>query len=284
MSGIGDPTAPTVISLPERVPHLLRDLVHERVGIYFDNDRFDLMIDKLEPRARALGCSSYLDYYYILKYNEHGLAEWRRLMDAFSVQETYFWREFDQVRLLIDRIVPRWFAATTRPLRIWSAACASGEEPFSIAMALRDSIWAHHPIEIIASDSSEAALAKAAAGRFRERSFRSLPPDVRERHFRRDGDDWVLDPAIVRSVRFHWANLVDLDGFVETAAVDIIFCRNVFIYFSPNSIRQVVGAFAKRIPQDGSLFIGASESLLKLTNQFDLENVNGAFVYTRNHN
>ncbi|HVU16596.1 MAG TPA: CheR family methyltransferase [Candidatus Didemnitutus sp.] len=282
MSELGNSPAPAVISLQDPVPQLLRDLVHERLGLFFDADRLDLMIEKIEPRARALNCPSYLDYYYILKYDEKGADEWRRLMDAFSVQETYFWREFDQIRVLIDRVVPQWFARHSRPLRIWSAACASGEEPYTIAMALRDSMWSFHPVEIIASDSSELALERARSGRFRERSFRSLPIEVRERYFRRDGDERVLDPAITSAVKFHWANLMDLAAFAETATIDVIFCRNVFIYFSPASIRRVTDAFAERLLPGHTLFIGASESLLKLTNQFDLENINGAFAYVRN--
>src|SRR5690606_27489108 len=129
------------------------------------------------PRAIQRGCQTYLDYYYILKYDENADGEWRRVMDAFSVQETYFWREVDQVQSLVEHVVPAWFKRTTEPLRIWSAACATGEEPYSIAMALHEGGWDGHPIEIIASDGSEAALAKARSGVCRDRSFRSLPPD-----------------------------------------------------------------------------------------------------------
>src|SRR4051794_26516374 len=138
---------------PEPIPRLLRDLVHERTGIYFESDRFDTLLEKLQPRLTASGCRSYLDYYYILKYEENGPDEWRRVMDAFSVQETYFWREMDQVRALVDVVVPQWFANHTTPLRIWSAACATGEEPYTIAIALQDAGWGDRPIEIVASDA-----------------------------------------------------------------------------------------------------------------------------------
>src|SRR5690606_17925333 len=150
---------------------------------YFETDRFDTMLDKLRDRAVALGCRSYLDYYYMLKYEEHGPDEWLRVMDAFSVQETYFWRELAQIRALVDHVVPAWFGRCSRPLDIWSAACATGEEPYSIAIALREAGWSHHPITIHASDASEAALEKARAGVYRERSFRALPPDLRALYF-----------------------------------------------------------------------------------------------------
>src|SRR3954470_22451846 len=95
------PTDSSSLPAPEPVPQLLRDLIHERTGVYFEADRFDIFLGKLLPRAQEHGCASFLDYYYILKYEEKGPPEWRRVMDTFSVQETYFWREFDQVEALV---------------------------------------------------------------------------------------------------------------------------------------------------------------------------------------
>ena len=179
------------------IPKLLRDLVHERSGIYFDDDRLELMLEKLEPRAVALNCWSFLDYYYILKYDEKGSEEWRRVMDVFSVQETYFWRELDQIRVLVDKLVPAWFAKTSQPLRIWSAACATGEEPYSIAIALREAGWGDRPIQIFASDASDAALVKARAGLYRERSFRSLPEALKQKYFEPRGEFFSCGPKSV---------------------------------------------------------------------------------------
>lgn len=275
------PGDPTPLLAPEPVPRLLRDLVHERTGLYFETGRLDTMLDKLQPRVLAHRCNSYLEYYYILKYGDDAAAEWRRVMDAFSVQETYFWREVDQIHALVDRVVPEWFKRSDRPLRIWSAACATGEEPYSIAMALQEAGWGSHPIEIHASDASEAALAKAQTGVYRERSFRSLPSALRAKYFepQREGDR--LRREIVTRVTFRWANLLNPPDYATLDHVQVIFCRNVFIYFSAEAISRVVAEFARRMPEGGHLFIGASESLLKLTEQFDLEDVRGAFVYRR---
>src|SRR5579871_1502855 len=146
--------APSPIGIPDSVPRLLRDLVHDTTGIFFETDKVDLMLEKIEPRVRERGCRSFLDYFYILKYDADNGEEWRRLIEAFSVQETYFWREYDQIAALVDHIVPEWFKGSTKPLRIWSAACASGEEPYSIAMALKEAGWDHLPIEILASDAN----------------------------------------------------------------------------------------------------------------------------------
>lgn len=260
---------------------LLRDLVQEKTGVFFEDERLELMVDKLQERLPASGCQSYLDYFYLLKYDEKGAAEWRRVMDAFSVQETYFWREADQIKAVVDHLVPAWFKKNATPLHIWSAACASGEEPYSLAIALMEGGWGHHPITIHASDGSEAALTKARQGIFRERSFRTLPQELRERYFTPQPTGAALRADIMARVTFRWANLADPATFADLPQAQVIFCRNVFIYFSNAAIIRTVDAFARQMPSEGSLFIGSSESLLKLTTKFDLQEVGNAFVYVR---
>src|SRR5262245_27821263 len=115
---------------------LLRDLIAERTGIHFDQDSVDLMVDKLSTLMSERGVDSPTDYYYILKYDVAATAEWSNLANALSVRETYFWREIDQIRALVDVLVPQLTKTFPEPLRIWSAACASGDEPVTIAMAL----------------------------------------------------------------------------------------------------------------------------------------------------
>lgn len=265
----------------EPVLLLLRDLVHERTAVYFEDDRLDLLVDKLRERVQATGSQSLLDYYYLLKYDPQGTEEWRRVLDAVSVQETYFWREVDQVRALVDHVVPGWFRAHMTPLRIWSAACATGEEPLSIAMALIEAGWGNHPIEIHAVDASETALTKARAGIYRDRAFRALPVALRDRYFEARPEGFAIRPEIHRRISFTWANLAEPSTYENLPQPAVIFCRNVFIYFSAASITRVTDAFARRLPPRGHLFIGSSESLLKLTQRFDLHELGGAFVYLR---
>jgi len=269
------------VAVPPGTPLLLRDLIHERIGIYFEPAQFDLMLDKLQDRALAHRCASFLDYYYILKYAEHGPDEWLRIVDAFSVQETYFWREVGQIRALVDVIVPEWFARGKRPLRIWSAACASGEEPTTIAIALAEAGWGRHPIQIRASDGSEAALAKAAAGVYRERSFRTLAPELRARYFEPGPDGSRLRKSMLMPISYQRANLVVPEEVAGLAAAEVVFCRNVFIYFSPDAIRRTVSSFAGAMPPGSRLFVGASESLMRLTSDFEIGQLGEAFVYTR---
>ncbi len=262
---------------------LLRDLIHDRTGLFYENSKCELLTDKLSPLVIERGFTSFLDYYYLLKYDEEAEQEWRRVMDALSVQETYFWREFDQIRALVEIIVPQYFSSpTTQPLKIWSAACATGEEPLSIAMALNEAGWfARAPIEIYATDASRAAIERARRGIFRERSFRNLPVQLREKYFSQENGGAKIASAIHRRINWASANLINPAEITGFAAAQIIFCRNVFIYFSANAIRQTVNLFARRMLKPGYLFVGSSESLLRATNEFQIQEVGGAFTYVK---
>lgn len=266
---------------PVGVPALLSAIVHERTGIFFEPERTDVLLEKLEPLAQERGCASFLDYYYLLKYEENGQEDWERVLDALSVQETYFWREMAQIHALVNMLVPEWFARTPLPLRIWCAACASGEEAFSIVMALEEAGWGQYPIEIEATDGSSSALEKARGTVFRERSFRALAPGLQQKYFSPAPGGWKLHGEIANKVRFRRANLLAPEEVACSARVPVIFCRNVFIYFSPHAIRQTLATFAARMPLGGHLFVGASESLMRLTTDFQLKEIADAFVYVR---
>lgn len=262
---------------------LLRDLIHERLGLYYDNGKGDLLTDKLSPLVIECGFNSFLDYYYLLKYDAEGEEEWKRVADALSVQETFFWREMDQVRAVVDQIVPEYFArGAARPLRIWSAACATGEEPLSIAMALAEKHWFERaPIEIYATDASRTAIEKARRGLYRERSFRVLPPHLRERYFSQDQRSWRVAPELHAKIRWATANLLS-DGDVGVMGlVPIIFCRNVFIYFSEEAIRKTVRGFVARMTRPGYLCVGTSESLLRMTTDLQFQEIGNAFIYVK---
>jgi len=199
------------------------------------------------------------------------------------VQETYFWREIDQVRALVQTLVPQWHARNANsPLRIWSAACATGEEPLTIAIALNEAGWFERvPIEILASDASSKAIERAGQGVYKQRAFRNLPPQLRERYFVPQGSGWGVTSDIHSRVKWGIANLIEESQIAPLASADFIFCRNVFIYFSQSAIGRVVRSFSRFIRSPGYLFVGAAESLLRLTTDFTLTEIDDAFVYMR---
>jgi chemotaxis protein methyltransferase CheR len=264
---------------------LIRDLINERTGIHFDEDSLDLMINKLSDLMSERDIDSPTDYYYFLKYDGEANTEWVNLVNAITVRETYFWREMDQIQALVSVLVPKLCAGFREPLRIWSAACASGEEPVTIAMALDKEGWFdRHPIEIYASDMSPAALCAAERGIYRDRAFRNLPPELRRRYFKPVSEGWELDPNLRRRIVWRRANLLNRAEFEDLARSRVILCRNVFIYFTEVTIRRVVKVYEECMLEPGYLFVGAAESLLKFSTRFGLEEIGGAFVYVKGRN
>ena len=273
------------LRIPERTLELLRDLIAQHVGIHYDEGRLDILRDRILPLAIERGFDSLLDYYYLLKYDTAAGTEWPRVMDALSVQETYFWREADHFKALASAIVPRLIERQRRTIRIWSVPCASGEEPLSIAMALTEAgSFDDAHIEIHASDASEAALAKARGRRYGRRAFRQLPDAMREKYFTREAgkEEWTVKPDLFARVN-SWTrvNIVNPLEMSALASCDVIFCRNLFIYFTPACVREVALNFARFMPSPGHLCVGAAESLLKSGAGFDLQEIGGAYVYVK---
>ena len=269
------------LGLSGGVTQVLRDLIHQRLGLFYDATQFDHVADRLAPLVVGRGFGSFMDYYYFLKYSEdHG--EWSRVMDALAVQETYFWREIDQLRAVVDYVIPQLARRDEGTLRIWSVPCATGEEPLTLAMLLDDAGWFERlPIELRASDASPEAIGRAQQGSYGQRSFRALPPPMREKYFVASDKQWTVVSDLHRRISYDVVNLVAEDEVRRHASARIIFCRNVFIYFSEESIRRAMAVFERSMPVPGYLCVGASESLLRRTATFELQDIGGAFMYVK---
>ena len=279
------PFSPENLGVSEAGLPLLRELIHQQTGLFYENGRSELLSDRLAPLVLARGFRSYLDFYYQLKFDDQfSGSAWRDVMNALSVQETYFWRESDQLRALTCHVLPELVRAVPgTPIRIWSIPCATGEEPLSIAMALDEAGWFDRArIEIYASDGSTAAIDRARAGLYRERSFRALPAHLRDKYFELQGTTWSPRASLKRRIT-SWSvvNLMAPGEVLPYAASQIVFCRNAFIYFSKESVKQAVKTFEVAMPVPGYLFVGASESLTRVSDRFVLEDFDRAFVYTK---
>jgi chemotaxis protein methyltransferase CheR len=263
---------------------LLRDLIVERTGMLFDDAKRAALADKLSELVGSNGISSFLDYYYLLRYDGKAEQHWTALMNRLSVPETYFWRQAEQIRVVATIIAPTHFAAhPDRPLRVWSAACCTGEEPISIAMALDQvGLLGRYPIEIDATDGSATMIERAKQAVYAERSFRQLPSALRERYFEPCGADrWRASRSLTRHIRWGVANLASRSEIERFAGADVILCRNVFIYFADDAIKKVVRVFSERMPPDGCLFLGAAESLMRLGVDLELVEIGPAFGYVK---
>lgn len=274
----------TLPSFSENSLNLLMDLIHQRTGHSFENSKWDRLVDKLTPLVVERGFNSFLDYYYLLKYDPQAEPEWRRVESALAVNESYFWREFDQIRAVAEILAPEFIKNRPgQPLRIWHAGCATGEEPYTMAIALEEAgCYRAGDIELFGSDFNDQALALARAALFRQRSFRAVPAEILERYFLPgpSGQMRLVD-SIRNRVKFTRINLVDEAGVAQMRNMDIIFCRNVFIYFSNTAIHQTVSYLHRSLKEPGYLFVAAAESLLKITTLFELGEVGSAFVYKK---
>jgi chemotaxis protein methyltransferase CheR len=267
------------LDLTPSVFAILSSLIEERAGLHYEPRDRDLLGEKASVRAREAGFESLLDYYYYLRYDPGGEHELLELVETLVVPETYFFREWPAIQVLVDAYIAPWCRAGRRP-RIWSAACATGEEPLSLAMLL-DARGLLDTNELWATDISARALAKGQRGRFGKRAIRQVPePQLVDRYLRADGDGYTVSSRLIDAIHWQPANLLVDDG-TPPGVFDVILCRNVLIYFSDHTVRAVLQRLARTLTDDGVLLVGISESLLRYGGGFAPEERGGAFFYRK---
>jgi chemotaxis protein methyltransferase CheR len=266
-------------ALSPQVFTILSALIEERTGIHYGLDDRALLAEKLEPRALERGFDSLLDYYYFLRYDPGAAAEFAVLVDALVVNETYFFRERAALDVIAGSFVPALVQAGLRP-RIWCAACATGEEPLTLAMLL-DAAGLLDAVSLVASDISSRALAHAREGMYFRRALRALPAEAAGRWLLPVGNGMRVEPRIARAVDFRRVNLVDRAEVARLGRFDVVLCRNVLIYFSDSTVESVVATLASALRANGRLVVGASESLLRFESGLVCEERSGAFFYRK---
>ena len=272
------------LELPDDVFRLLRDAIYKRSGIWFSENSKYLLQKRLSPRARELNFESFQKYYYFLQYDPRADAEFDEIYDVVTTKETYFFREASQLTAFAQEIVPDILSQKgVRKVRVWSAGCSTGEEAYSIAITLQEArLFERAEFDIFASDISQQVLVKARRGQYREAAFRATDPNVRDKYFIR-GDDgsWQISDEIRNRVSFGRVNLYDQPRVSLLGAIDVIFCRNVIIYFDDASKRSVIHSFYQRLIDGGYLLLGHSESLISLSTQFKLRHLKNDMVYQK---
>jgi chemotaxis protein methyltransferase CheR len=256
-----------MVELGDREFRAFRDLIRAATGIKLEDNKRGLVENRLSRRLTALALPDFAAY---LRYLDgHFGEEQQDLINAITTNKTSFFREAQHFRLLKDAVFP---AHAGRPLRIWSAGCSTGEEPYTLAMTALEAGLGPPDVQIVASDIDTEVLAIAQAGIYGEEKLEGLEETRRRRFFLRgrgrDGGKWKVKPELSRLVHFRQVNLtqdtLDLDG-----TFDVIFCRNVVIYFDKETQRRLFDRFADKLATGGYLFIGHSESLLGLTDRFE---------------
>jgi chemotaxis protein methyltransferase CheR len=272
------------LDLPDDVFRLMRDQIYKRTGMWFADTSKYLLQKRLSPRARELNFESFQKYFYFLQYDPRAEAEFDQIYDLVTTNETYFFREPAQLAAFADEIVPEILERkSVKKIRIWSAGCSSGEEPYSIAMLLAEAgYYERAAFEIFASDINQQVLAKARRGHYRESAFRATDGPLRDKYFTRNEDgSWHIHDDIRNRVSFGRLNLYDEPRVSLLGHLDVIFCRNVIIYFDDLSKKVVVSNFFNRLTDNGYLLLGHSESLISLSTQFKLRHLKNDMVYQK---
>jgi chemotaxis protein methyltransferase CheR len=274
-------------ALSEQEFRLLRDFIHERFGIYFEDNQRGSLRGRLVGRLASLDLESFEEYYQYLRFGPQRAEELARMVSHLTNNETYFYREAPQLHVFAEHILrqikERKAADGSRTLRILSAGCSSGEEAHTIAMIVYDSgqfFWSWE-VQIIGMDVDQAALEKARRGVYFHNSFRSLNPSLAERHFVKQVSGAAVKEQLRRLVHIRSGNIVDPASYEGLAGLDAIFCRNVLIYFSDAMILKAVRLFYEALAPGGFLFLGHAESLSRITDLLTPIRFQGAMVYQK---
>jgi len=257
-----------------------REAITQHLGLRFEDTKLSELAEALSTRMKASSCSK-VDAY--LSYLAASREEQRALASHLTVPETFFFRMPDHFRALEEAVVPKFLNTNSHRIRILSAGCASGEEAYSVAMLMHDCADLRmNAVTIRGVDINPAVIAKARQGRYTEWSLRETPPEMRNRHFHKHGRQIQVNDDIREMVSFEEGNLMDPGArFWEKESCDVIFLRNVLMYFSPEAIREVVGRVAECLVPGGYFFMGSAETLRGLSHEFHLCQTHGAFYYRR---
>jgi len=265
---------------------LFQDYLVMHSGLHFDQRNVKILERGLQRRMRAIGAKDYRDYHrYLDKYGD-SRQEMKKLLGLLTVGETYFFRYLAHFEALVQQVIPERIARNRerRSLRIWTAGCSTGEEPYTLAMVLCEHFpqLADWDVQILATDINKRALRRAREGVYGPRALRVTDPHYRDKYFQRVGSSYVVDARIRDMVRLAYLNL-QTGHFPATgngtAGVDILFCRNVMIYFRLATTRRIVEKFAECLSPGGYLFLGHAETLINISERFHRLQQAGGFYY-----
>jgi chemotaxis protein methyltransferase CheR len=274
------------IALKDEEFRLLSSFIYDYAGLYFDDSNRFLLESRLQNRLREHHFDSFLKYYHYLLFHQDRVSELYALLDVITTNETYFYREKNQLDALAEEILPELAKRNigAKRLRIWSAGCSTGEEPYTLAILVResglfDSSW---KVDIMGTDISQRVLRTARKAVYSQSSFRTMDDGFVDRYFTRTQDGkYSLDESIKSMVHFGHMNLMDEKMMGIIGDCDVIMCRNVIIYFDGNAKARVVNSFFRKLVPEGYLLLGHSESLMNITTVFKLRHLTKVMVYQR---
>ncbi len=264
----------------------LRKIIYDRAGIHFPDNKKYVLESRLSRRLEELELEDFGQYVSLLSMGPYQSDEFQEMFNRITINETSFFRNEPQLEIFEKRVLPELLESrkTSKRLRIWSAACSTGDEPYTLAIMLHRSLGVRLSdwrVEILGTDISEKALEAAAEAKYTEYAVRGINPLVRQRYFKQDGPYWTLADPVKQMVNFEHHNLKDRLGAKRFGAWDVIFCRNVMIYFDDAMKQGVLRMFADQLADDGTLFIGHSETIRPGDAPFQALSIPQGFCYRK---
>ncbi|MBQ3060744.1 MAG: protein-glutamate O-methyltransferase CheR [Desulfovibrio sp.] len=267
---------------------LLRDFIYQQCGIFIAENRKYLVENRLSNRIKELNLKSYTEYYNFLRFDASRNNEMNKLFEVVTTNETSFFRNPPQLdvfqKVVLAQAIEQCRKSGRKKIRIWSAGCSTGEEPYTLAIILHESLKsdiANWDIKITANDLSAAVLKAAQRGIYNEYALRTTPKEIVESYFIKEGNLFKLKPHLKQLVSFGQINLSDREQLRRIERSQIVFCRNVIIYFDDEMKKKVINAFYDNLEPGGALLIGHSESLHNISRAFQMEHHKGTIVYRK---
>ncbi|HEY5583306.1 MAG TPA: protein-glutamate O-methyltransferase CheR [Ruminiclostridium sp.] len=259
-------------------------LIYKKTGLHYEYNKKYFVQKRIEKRAELLKMEALNDYFMMLKFSDNS-SEFYRLINDLTVNETYFFRDFPQLRNFAEDVLPLFEKENEnrKKIKIWSAACSTGEEPYTLFIILQEMLekpeeW---EIQILASDINTEVLQSARNGLYESRAVKDVPPEYLEKYFTKRLNKYIINPNVRKAVSFKKINLMDQNQMSNISGCDFIFCRNCLIYFDDVSRRSVVSSFYESLNPGGFLFLGHSESVGRISSNYKAQRIGDTIVYSR---
>jgi len=272
--------------MTEEEYHLFNELLSDSYGLNFPESKKGILESRLKPRLEALQLSQYMDYYYLLQFNANGAKEIENLANLVTNNETYFFRELHQFESLFNQAIHdlKKTCTSANAIRVLVAGCSSGEEPYTINIYAKENqfrFWGYS-LEIDAFDIDRDALRLANKAEYTERSLRFMDEEKIKQYFKtNDKKRYILKEMYRQGITFDWGNILKLETYHKSFLYDVVFCRNVMIYFSEHALHKAVENFAQCLRPGGLLFLGHSESIIGVSKSFEAIRVGNSIIYER---
>ncbi|MFP4496733.1 MAG: CheR family methyltransferase [Vulcanimicrobiota bacterium] len=265
---------------------LFRDFVYDLTGIYFEETKKYLLERRIERRMDELGAATVREYYYLLKADNRG-SEVANLINAVTTNETYFFRNISHIKLLGEELLPGLIKQKRKEgklnLKLWSAACSTGEEPYTLAINVLENIEDIHKwnVQILANDINRQVLNAARRGVYGKRSVKEVHSYYLQKYFTPKDRGYEVTRDLKQLVRFFHMNIIDEKQMKNIKDVDIIFCRNVLIYFDTKSRKKAVDLMYDSLTRGGYIFLGHSESMSRISTAYKLVKYKNGIIYKK---